>query len=232
MTRYALLAMAVLLAGCTQRDLVGERHTETKSVPLDQSEVTRVELRMSAGELRVAGGAAGLMNAEFNYNVAAWKPEVEYHSTGVRSDLLVRQPEGAHFGAPGADNRWDLMLNDNVLLDVVAQLGAGEADLNLSSLKLRNVEVNMGVGEVRMDLRGMPERSYDVRINGGVGQATVYLPASVGINATASGGIGDINVEGLENRNGRWINARAENSPVTIRVDVKGGIGEIRLIAE
>ncbi len=231
MTRYALLAIAVTLAGCGPRELTGERHHETTSVPLDQSEVTRVELRMGAGELHVVGGATELMAAEFDYNVDSWKPEVEYHSTGTRSDLVVRQPEG-HFGAPGADNRWDLRLNDRVEMDVVAHLGAGEADLNLSSLTLRNVEVNMGVGEVRVDLRGMPRQSYDVRINGGVGQATVYLPAGVGINATASGGIGSIEASGLENRNGRWINARMEDSPVTIRVDVRGGIGEIRLVAE
>jgi len=54
----------------------------------------------------------------------------------------------------------------------------------------------------------------------------------VGITATASGGIGDINVRGLENRNGRWINKSHELDPVTIRVDVKGGVGEIRLVAE
>ena len=49
-------------------------------------------------------------------------------------------------------------------------------------------------GEVDADLRGNPKRSYDVRINGGVGQATIHLPKSVGISATAVGGIGEINV--------------------------------------
>ena len=105
--------------------------------------------------------------------------------------------------------------------------------MDLGELNLRSVDVNMGVGEVTLDLRGRtPARSYDVRINGGVGQANVHLPRDVAIYATAQGGIGDIHVEGLERRGNHWVNAAKLDSPVTIRVDVKGGIGEIRLVAD
>jgi hypothetical protein len=135
-------------------------------------------------------------------------------------------------GFGNANNRWDVRLNDGVLMDVVTKLGAGEANMNLGSMNLRNVELNIGAGEVKMDLRGNPKRSYDVRINGGVGEATVYLPRGVAIDATAQGGIGEIEVRGLEKRNGRWINAAQENSPVKIHLEVKGGVGQINLIAE
>jgi hypothetical protein len=54
----------------------------------------------------------------------------------------------------------------------------------------------------------------------------------VGIIANASGGIGDIEVHGLEKHNGRWTNAAYEHSPVTIHLEVKGGIGNITLTAE
>jgi hypothetical protein len=55
------------------------------------------------------------------------------------------------------------------------------------------------------------------------------LPSNVAISATTTEGLGDINVRGLEERNGRWITPRYESGPVTIQVDVKGGIGEIEL---
>jgi hypothetical protein len=118
-------------------------------------------------------------------------------------------------------------------MDIVTKLGAGQARMNLGDLNLRSVEMEMGAGEVEMDLRGrLPSRSYDVRINGGVGQATVRLPRDVGIYATAKGGIGEINVSGLERRGDHWVNAARVDSPVTIRLDVKGGIGEIRIEAD
>jgi hypothetical protein len=33
---------------------------------------------MGAGELQVGGAADALMEADFSYNVADWKPEVDY----------------------------------------------------------------------------------------------------------------------------------------------------------
>jgi len=227
--RYTLLTMGiVVLAGCDRARIEQTEH-ETKVLELDKSELTRVEIKMGAGELRVAGGSSKLLEADFTYNVSAWKPQVEYHSTGVRSDIEISHPPGT---APQGKSDWNLRFNDSVLLDLVAHVGAGQAHLNLGSLNLRSVAVNLGAGQVNVDLRGSPRRSYDVRINGGVGQATVYVPSSVGISATATGGIGEINVRGLEKRNGRWINPGHVNSPVTIRLDVKGGIGQIDLIAE
>jgi predicted membrane protein len=104
--------------------------------------------------------------------------------------------------------------------------------MNLGSLDLRSVRIEMGVGEVRVDLRGKPTRDYNVNIQGGVGQATVYLPRDVGVVAKAAGGIGNISVHGLEKRGGQYINPAHENAPVTIHLNVEGGVGEINLIAE
>ena len=225
-----LLAVTLLLTSCgTAR--TGPTQHESAHFDLDKSKLTRVELRMGAGELNITGGSPKLAEADFTFNVPSWKPNVDYHSTGVRGDLVIAQPEsGVSLG--NSEYRWDVKLNDGVLMDVVTKLGAGEAKMNLGSMNLRNVELSIGAGEVNVDLRGNPKRSYDVRIKGGVGEATVYLPRSVGIEATAQGGIGDVKVTGLEQRNGRWINTAQESSPVKIRLDVKGGVGQINLLAE
>ena len=219
----------LLLAACNQDGRIGQEEHETKTLELDKSELTRVELKINAGELRVAGGSAKLMEAEFDYNVPGWKPQVDYHSTGVRSDIEVSNAPGA---VPHGKNNWNLRFNDSVSMDLVVKMGAGEAHLNLGSMNLRSVAFDLGAGEVDADFRGHPKRSYDVRINGGVGQATIHLPKSIGISATAVGGIGEVNVSGLEKRNDRWINPGHENDPVNIRLDVKGGIGQIDVVAE
>jgi uncharacterized protein DUF2154 len=230
MRRRALVLLGIAtLAGCGRNVRPGEPQHEVKTLELDRSEMTRVELKMGGGELRVAGGSPKLMEATFDYNLPGPKPQVDYHSTGVRSDIEISEPSGTF---TNGNVSWNLQLNDAVLMDFVAKIGAGEARLNLGSLNLRGVEVNLGAGEVEVDLRGSPKRSYDVQIHGGVGQATVYVPSSVGISATAAGGIGEINVRGLDKRDGRWINPLHENAPVTIHLDIKGGIGQIDVIAQ
>jgi hypothetical protein len=226
-----LSVAALLLSGCEFDTRIGATEHQTQSIELDKAEMARVEIRMGAGELRVAGGSAKLMDADFTYNVPSWKPVVKYTSTGFRGDLIVEQPNRSH-SASRVNYRWELRLNNSIPMDVMADLGAGEAEMDLGSLNLRSVQVNMGVGEIRLDLRGKPTRDYSVNINGGVGHARVYLPAGVAIIANAAGGIGDVSVRGLEKRGGQWINPAHENAPVTIHVDIKGGIGQIEVIAE
>jgi predicted membrane protein len=111
-------------------------------------------------------------------------------------------------------------------------LGAGEGRLDLGDLNLRGVDVEMGAGTLVLDLRGNPTQDYSVRVRGGVGEATVHVPKDVGISATASGGLGSIQVTGLEKRGDRYVNDAEGRSGVRIRLDIVGGVGEIKLIAE
>jgi len=208
----------------------GEMQNLTRSVELDKADSVDVELAMGAGELSVTGGAAKLMEAGFHFNVPSWEPLVDYQG-GVRGNLRVRQPNSAAaFGH--TENRWDLRLNDRVPIDLTARLGAGEATLVLGTLNLRSLEIHEGAGELRLDLRGTPKQSYDVRINGGVGRARIQVPRSAGVFATATGGIGSINIEGLQKRGDTWYNPDHEKDPIAIHLDVKGGVGEINVSAE
>jgi hypothetical protein len=227
-SKSTLLTIGIVLAGCGDHVRLGPMEHESKNLELDKSEMTRAELRIGAGELRVGGGAAKLMEANFDYNDPGAKPQVDYHSTGVRSDIDIRPSGTVQHG----NSKWDVRFNNSVAMDLVVKMGAGEAHLDLGGLNLRSVAFDLGAGQVDADLRGKPRRSYDVQIKGGVGQATIHLPKTVGISATAAGGIGEVNVSGLDKRNDRWINPGHENDPVTIRLDVKGGIGQIDLVAE
>jgi N-terminal domain of toast_rack, DUF2154 len=230
MVKFGWVPLALLVAACSVEP-AGETRREQQSIDLDGSASTRVNLEMGAGELKVSGDAAKLMEVEFTYNVDRLKPTVEHHSSATETDIRISQAATSGL-AIGAMSRWDVRLNDSALMGLVAKLGAGRAEMNLGSLNLRNLEIGIGAGEVHVDLRGAPKRSYDVRINGGVGETRVYLPRSVGISANAAGGLGSISVNGLEERGERWINAGHENDPVQITVDIKGGIGEIQVTAQ
>jgi N-terminal domain of toast_rack, DUF2154 len=223
--RAALVALSIaLLSGCSINLEHGPVEHFQKTVELDsKAEQAHVELKMGAGDMKVSGGSPNLMDADFDYDIPSWKPVVRYQGASFRGELFVEQP-GRSGGANHATYNWNLRLNDKLPLDIVTHLGAGEAHLNFGTMTLRSVEVHMGVGQVELDLRGNPTHDYNVEIHGGIGQATVHLPSNVGIDATAKGGIG--------RENDRWINKAHEHAPVTIHLDVKGGIGNITLSTE
>ncbi|MGO9241135.1 MAG: toast rack family protein [Bryobacteraceae bacterium] len=237
------MGLLVTLAGCKDLKIstddrevtgIGETIRESRSVDLAQaqgSERVRVELELNAGELRVEGGAKQLMDADFIYNVASWKPEIQFDKSGFRSSLRVHQ--GGNTATIGnTKNEWRLRLNDTIPLDFSLHCGAGENRLNLGELDLRGVEVHIGAGRVELDLRGKtPQHDYPVEVHGGVGEADLLLPADAGIEARASGGLGEIDVRGLQKQGDHWRNAAAGRDKATIRVEVHGGIGRISIDA-
>jgi len=227
---FAAAAIAALLGGCGFGSVTtGETRNETVSFDFGEATSARVELRMGSGELQVNSGTPKLVEGKFAYNVADWKPVVDYRA-GTTGELKISQPNSSGSSFGNSVNRWDVKLNGELPLDVTATLGAGEANLVLGKMTLSRVEMNIGAGKVTMDLRGEPKHDYTVQIRGGVGETVVYLPKDAGISAKATKGIGDISTEGLEQRDGVWINPDRVGAPVTVRLDVKGGVGAIRLV--
>jgi hypothetical protein len=224
-----LIGVLFSLTGC----VVVEHHAgptqhDFRAIDRDSSETVRVHVKMGAGNLRIGSGTEKLLRADFEYDVPSWKPDVQY-SPGV---LRISQPEtsSTHFG--NNKYEWDLRLNRDVALDLDVNFGAGEAHLDLGSLSLRRVDVHMGVGSLQMDLRGNPKRNYEVSINGGVGEATVRLPSDVGIYAEARGGIGEVSARGLHRDGSTYFNDAYRKSPVTIKLDIHGGVGSIKLVSD
>jgi hypothetical protein len=212
----------------------GETIRESNTVALAKAEGVervRVALDLHAGELHVDSGAKELMEAEFTYNVPSWKPEVRFDRSGFRSHLSIKQG-GSTATLGSTRNEWRLKLNDGIPIDFSLHCGAGENRLNLGQLDLRDVDVHIGAGRVELDLTGrQPKHDYSVSVHGGVGEAVVRLPSDAGVIATASGGLGEIEVNGLEKQGGEWRSGASGKGKSTIHVDVHGGIGKITIDA-
>jgi len=231
--QYLLFPALIGLSGCV---IHGERggpvEYSSQTIEPDSSELVHVNLHMGAGDLRVTDSPQKLLRADFTYNVPSWKPEVHYTTVGAKGNLTIKQPGTSHTHLGDTKYQWELQLGNKTPMELEVHFGAGQARLDIGSLQLRGVEINMGVGQLDMDLRGPVKHSYNVTIHGGVGQATVRLPADAAIYAEAHGGIGAINVRGLHKHDGYWASDAWERAENKIRIEVHGGIGEIRLIAD
>lgn len=233
---------------------VGELQVETQSVELGKAESVRAEIEMGSGTLKIAGGADQLLHADFSYNVAEWKPEVDYQIENGTGLLTVQQPLSRGIGKlplGNARNEWDLRFNNDVPLRLIIDFGAGENNLYLGHLTLTSLEVNTGAGNVTLDLTGNPsltkmflnqgagdvkvdltgdwKENMNAQINSGVGRITLRLPNDQGLYVRADRGIGQINAPGLKKHDGAYVNESYGESEVTLYVNVEEGIGQINL---
>jgi len=219
---------AVWLAACSLPGATGPVVNEHHAVERGAATAANVVIDMSAGDLDVGSGATKLFEGDFAFNVPALKPDIAYAVNGSTGVLKVSQ--GSSSG--NVENKWRLSLDQTTPIDLTIALGAGDATLVLGKLNLRSLAIRLGAGDLKVDLRGTPGKSYGVKLQAGAGDVTIQLPASVAISAGTSGLIGDSNVDGLEKRDGRWINPRAQESPVTVTLDVQHAIGDLRVSAE
>ena len=228
---FAVVVGCFWLNGCSLDEMIATGPERHDAIHLDSTNIERsnIELNMGAGQMILNGGAQKLLDGTFTYNVDARKPIVTDSTNGNHAAVTIKQPDRGRGGGK-TKYIWDLTLNDHVLTDLSINCGAGQAQLNLGTLALRSLTVHMGVGQVRLDLSGgEPTRDYEVKVEGGVGQAEIRLPKGVGVWMSAHGGIGNIEVTGLEKHGDHWENDLYNKSKVTVKVEVNGGIGQIRI---
>ncbi len=233
----ALLVILLFFGAVLHRHRGGSKREirSTESVELRGAEAVDARIEMSAGEMRLNGGASKLMEADFVYSEADGKPRVGYDVSGNHGSLSIVQPgtgfTGVHIGK--TNNEWDIRLSDAVPLELRLRMGAGQGNLRLKGLQLTKLDIQIGAGELDVDLTGDWKKDLDASIRGGVGSATIRLPKNVGVYVNAKGGLGSITARGgLRREAGAYVNEAYGKSAVTLHLSIEGGIGEIILQQE
>ncbi len=227
--------LLLTITGCIGTFDVGPTQTESQSIELGDADAAQATIKMGVGELSINGGAANLMDANFTYNVAEWKPEVTYEIRRGEGQLEVSQPEVTNInGIPNGDinYEWDLRFANDIPLSMSVDLGAGKSDLVLGDLYLTNLNVNVGVGESTIDLTGDWRESANINVKGGVGSTKVTLPNNVGVRVQTETGLGSVDVYGLIRNGDVYTNELYGQSDVTLEISISGGVGAIRIDSE
>ncbi|MCD4738701.1 MAG: toast rack family protein [Anaerolineae bacterium] len=255
---WLILAVALILSlGCAGMDLshvgiekveIGEVQEERRVVELDDNDDVRVKVKLGAGDLLIEGGATELLEANFLYNIEAWRPEIEY----TTRYLEVSQPTYRKM-VFGKDVRyeWELRFNDNVRLDLSIDFGAGDAEIDLRHLAvtelditigageiivdakgnrtLERLDLDLGAGDVKLDLRGDWSEDVDVNIQGGIGRTAIRLPRDIGVRVDVTKGIGTVHADGFRIEDDAYVNELYEEAGVVLYLTVQAGVGEIYL---
>jgi hypothetical protein len=230
----AVLLATLLLASCVGSDdvRVGELRTESKSIELGDPRSVRAKMVLGAGDLVVTGGAKKLLEADFAYNVAKLKPEVEF----TDGTLVVQHPDVRGYRTPqdikDFRNEWDLRLNNDVPMNLSLEMGAGTSELRLAGLSLTGLDVKLGAGKCTVDLSGDWTRDLDAAIQAGAANVTVILPKDVGVRVEVDSGPTAINAPDLKHDGNVYTNEAYGRSDVTLHINMQTGIGRINLEVE
>jgi hypothetical protein len=206
-------------------------HTD-EVLELQGAKSVSADLKMGAGQMNISGGSGHLLNSRFNFNRKWDSPKVDYRVVDGKGRLEISQDQrsGVPFGP--ADNTWDLIFSNDVPLELLVEMGAGQGNLKLRDMDVTELQLKMGAGQVELDLTGPRKSDLNVEVKGGIGQATIRLPRDVGVSAHAAGGLGSISADGFEKDGSEYRNDVYGKTPHKIRVNVEGGIGEIELVQE
>src|SRR5580658_1082880 len=202
---------------------------DAQDVSLQGAQSVTANIDIPSGSLDVSGGAAQLLNANFNYHEADGQPRVEYEVSRGHGDLSITQENKMHLHFATTRNDWQLRFADNVPMDMNVQIGAGSSNLRLQGLGVKNLDVQAGVGQLNLDLTGPRKSDLHVDIHGGVGTAIIRLPKDVGVRVHASGGIGSVSPHGLTRDGDDYVNNALGKTPATIDLTIEGGIGSVSL---
>ena len=224
-----VLFATLLLGGCGPKARVGELQTESQSVELGDTKSVRVEIVMGAGNLGISGGAEKLLEANFTYNVAALKPEVEF----TDGKLVIWEPGNRGRpdwrGVSEFRNEWSLHFNNETPMDLSVEMGAGFGDLQLADLSLTGLDVTFGAGEYTIDLNGEWTRDLNVTIEAGAANVRLRLPGGVSVRVEIEAGPHTVEARGLTKDGNVYTNAAYGESEATLQVNVEAGIGQILL---
>jgi len=185
--------------------------------PLGSAAVTEVEIRMGAGELRLAPGAPGLVSGTIRYNVLAWEPKV------TRTDTRISIKQGTIKGVSGLEvgivNSWDLRLG-RAPLRLRVSAGAYEGNYDLSGLTLLGLSIKDGAARSKVMFNSLNPAQMDA------------LTYETGASSVTLIGLANANFRSMKFKGGAgsYLLDFSGQLRSDAKVEVEAGAGSLRLV--
>lgn len=236
-TAVVVILVAALSSGCLSSD-DGDGKIKPGKLVIEDEEIERgtanaveVYLEQGSGSLQLTGGSTmKLMSATFRYNIDKWKPEISYTQSGTVWNLSVVQPNTDLQVATGARNEWEINIGPSVPVDLVVNLGAGDADIIVGSMDLVDLDVNLGAGNLELDISAYSGGNLTVAINCGAGDADLRVPEGLGVRIVPIVGVGTVSASGFTMAGTEYHSSDYDVDQPHIVVTAVLGVGDLNVI--
>ncbi len=225
----ALLAGAIALAA-----LIGPTHagmcTLYVNEPLGIVPVSHmdVEVDFGAGSLRLnALPEDSRLLAESTQVMPGKDPIAAVERTGGTATLRYAPGEGGlldlPFGWGENDANWDIALARGIPMAMDLDIGAADADVDLSALSIESLSVIVGAADVSITLPAYGRLSASV--SGGAADITLIIPVGVAARIRASSGLSSVSVDAERFPKSGDVWESADYATAQDRVDLSISVG-------
>lgn len=231
--RYSKLIFIILLAGFFSFYLSGclsnENYTdETYTIESEKAKKVTASISIYTGDIAISGNSQQpLLTSEFNYNLKQFIPKISYVVQNDEGKLKISQEEKTKGLYDSVENRWILIFNRTIPLELNIAMGSGDNRLDLSDINLTGLKSIMGSGDSYIDLTGKYKDNVHVYLIGGLGHTTINLPEDIGIRLLIDGVFNRINCSGFEQIGNFYFNSGFDLSERKIYITIISGIGKI-----
>jgi hypothetical protein len=198
--------------------------------PLDGVERADFRIDFAAGTLEIGRleDSNSLIQGDLEL-VTNRQPVWDFSQSGENARLVLEYGTGNFSSWNGRGDRWNLALSPRAAFSIDANIGAGDATIDLTGLDIRSLWVETGAGRNMIIL---PENGrFDAKITGGVGQLIVEIPREMAARIQVDRGLGPLDVPDRFDRQGGDLyesdNWETSENRVTIEIEV--GIGQVSI---
>jgi hypothetical protein len=196
--------------------------------PLGEASEAEVSIDPGVGVLRVEALAESASLVQGTVYVGRSEELVEELATRNGTATLSLHTEGTitgvNFGGWNDNRIWELGLTPGARLQLQANMGAGEVEMDLVGLDLSElvVEVGLGRAEIRLPAQGR----YRARIEGAIGQTVVTIPNGLAVRIRVDAGLaGRTLPEGYGQEGDVYVSPGYDEAENQAEIEVSQAIG-------
>lgn len=215
--------------------------SETVTQPIGNATRANIHLSPATGSIRVHSVTTGKDLVSGNTYTNA-SEQVE-HTASSSGNVITYSLTSRGFTSSGSNSNitifpgwgysdrnhnpsWNIGLNAAVPMDLGFTLGAGNANLDLTSLQLSKLSVQVAVGQSTITLPS--NGNFSASIDNAIGQTILVIPQNTPVRIEASHGIASYSYpSGYSRQDDVLTSANYSESPQHINVQINQAIGSL-----
>jgi len=204
------------------------------SVDLDDSESASIVVKHGAGKLELTGIAEP---GKLVSGIFASGLDARVSKTGNNLNVVL-QPQkhsfpdvffpGNWIGGKGLS--WEFGLSNELPLDLVFEVGAVDAHLDLTDLLVKNISLQTGASSTNLKLPAVAGMTY-LKVEAGAASIDIQVPESVAARIETSAGLASINIDQTRfpKQGGVYQSADYEKAENKVDIRIETGVSSIEI---